>query len=252
MNANERKFIEELNANPKRSVKGMKRLILRYKVPNQSIIHEINFEICLRHDIFGDKKFRSPKVFIYHSSNCALWSDEGESDKSMHVFRKKCLRTNYVVRFSIKPTNNDVCCVGFFGDIEYIDYLSLLDHITVESEYIGNLERLESLIVSPNCFIEKFNMSDISDTIRFMKLDGDIHKAKDGNIERLVRCTQLRSLYLIGAGYTGNVVGLLTCNNLKNATIIAPNVEGIEGISQEDYPNTILFETGQYWISMMR
>ena len=95
-------------------------------------------------------------------------------------------------------------------------------------------------------------MSDISDTIRFMKLDGDIHKAKDGNIERLVRCTQLRSLYLIGAGYTGNVGELLTCSNLKNATIIAPNVEGIEGISQEDYPNTILFETGQYWISMMR
>ena len=143
MNASERKFIEELNANPKRSVKGMKRLILRYKVPNQSIIHEINFEICLRHDIIGDRKLRPPKVFVYHSSNCVLWSDEGESNKSMHAFRKKCLRTNYVVRFSIKPTNNDVCCVGFFGDIEYIDYLSLLDHITVESEYIGNLERLE-------------------------------------------------------------------------------------------------------------
>ena len=233
-------------------------IILQYKVPMSWNPYERerdhDFEIAMRHDIIGDKRLHCPSLRIAYSSNCEITTNNGERDKPMTRLTRKLLRPNRVTNFKINLRGEGpVVYVGFFGEgVKYIDYLSLLNRIHVKSKYIKECERLENLILSPNCFIDDLDFDDIPKTIQFLKFDSDMYRAKDANVEKLILKEKLQSLYLTGYGYTGKVKTLLGMSNLKNANIIAPNITDIDELKKEDFPTATLFDVGPSWVSIMK
>lgn len=229
-------------------------IILKYpSQPKHLVSQDSSFEIGMFFDKIKELKIHTPTLRIVCSDNAVLTTDNGERDKEMTPLTRKTLRANRIVRFKIKVRIPGTVYIGFFGEgVKYIDYLALLEHMSIQSKYIRECERLQNLIVSPISTIENFDMNDIPDAIQFLKLDGDMYQAKDGDITKLICKKDLKSLYLVGAGYVGDVQQLIHMSNIKNAVIIAPNATGYQELKKENYPDTILLDSNEYYVAVMR
>lgn len=228
-------------------------IVLQYKAPKDLKNHDIDFEIAMSHDILIDKTLHCPMLRIMHSENCVITTNNGERDKPMTVLTRKTLRPNRIVSFKVNMKYDGIGYIGFFGEgVKNIDYLSLLNHMTIQSKYLEKCTKLASLIVSPTSFINDFDISHIPNSIQFLKIDGDMYKADYANLEELVLKENLKTLYLVGYGYTGEIDTLTKMSNLKNIDIIAPNAKGYEKLKKDDFQNAIQFDVGSYYASIIK
>ncbi len=228
-------------------------IVFQYKAPNRYTYPTHDLEICMRHSFLRDRRFHCPSLRIVHSQNCDLMTDNGHHDYGLRRCTRKLLQPNRVTEFKINMKSDGVAYLGFFGEgVNYIDYISMVSHMTVKSEHIGKCKELENLVISPTSYIEKFDMQDIPGSIKFLKIDGDMYSAVNGNIETLITRKYLYSLYLVGYGYTGNVKQLISMSNIKNASIIAPNATGFNEIKESDFPTALQFDSGDGWVNIMR
>lgn len=228
-------------------------IVFRYKVPNRYTYPTHDLEICMRHSILRDRRLHCPSLRIVHSPNCDLMTDNGHREYGLRICTRKLLHPNRVTEFKINMKTDGVAYLGFFGEgVNYIDYIAMVSHMIIKSEHIGKCKELENLVISPTSSISKFDMQDIPKNIKFLKIDGDMYSAVNGNIETLITRKNLYSLYLVGYGYTGNVKQLISMSNIKNANIIAPNVTGFDTIKKSDYPTAVQFDSGNSWVNIMK
>lgn len=228
-------------------------IVFQYKVPNRYVYPNHDLEICMRHSILRDKRLHCPSLRIVHSPNCYITTDNGHRDSGLRRCTRKLLKPNRVTEFKINMKTDGTAYLGFFGEgVNYIDYISMAGHMSIKSEHIGKCKELENLVVSPTSSITKFDMQDIPKNIKFLKIDGDMYSAVNGNIETLITREHLRSLYLVGYGYTGDVKQLISMSNIKNASIIAPNATGFNEIKKSDFPTALQFDSGDGWVNIMK
>lgn len=228
-------------------------IVFKYKSPKRYVYPNHDLEICMRHSILRDRRLHCPSLRIVHSPNCDLMTDNGHRDYGLRRCTRKLLHPNRVTEFKINMKFDDVAYLGFFGEgVNYIDYISMVSHMTIKSEHIGKCKELENLVVSPTSSIAKFDMQDIPKNIKFLKIDGDMYSAVNGNIETLITRKHLYSLYLVGYGYTGDVKKLISMSNIKNASIMAPNATGFNEIKKSDFPTALQFDSGDGWVNIMK
>lgn len=228
-------------------------IIFQYKAPGRYTYPAHDLEICMRHSILRDRRLHCPSLRIVHSTNCDLMTDNGYRDCGLRRCTRKLLHPNRVTEFKIHMKTDGVAYLGFFGEgVNYIDYISMVSHMTIKSEHIGKCKELENLVVSPSSSIAKFDMQDIPKNIKFLKIDGDMYSAVNGNIETLITRKYLYSLYLVGYGYTGDVKKLISMSNIKNASIMAPNATGFNEIKKSDFPTALQFDSGDCWVNIMK
>lgn len=228
-------------------------IVFQYNAPKGYIYPTHDLEICMRHSFLRDRRLHCPPLRIVHSPNCDLMTDNGHRDYGLIRCTRKLLQPNRVTEFKINMKTDGVAYLGFFGEgVNYIDYISMAGHMSIKSEHIGKCKELENLVISPTSSIAKFDMQDIPKSIKFLKIDGDMYSAVNGNIETLITREHLYSLYLVGYGYTGDVKRLISMSNIKNASIIAPNATGFNEINKSDFPTALQFDSGDGWVNIMK